>query len=250
MQLFIDTSDLEEISWAIGTGCISGVTTNPTTMARFGGENLIRYVHKINGLLSPDYAKREPVSVQVTELDAIVKNGLRLANKCGPNVVVKVPATANGLRACGELARTFRCDDYGIRNVRVNVTLVFSPAQAVIAAQAGAWCVSPFLCRWKDHVSGLSPEALDALCEFSSASAWSAREAGRGFLRSIVRAVRGTDCKVLCASVRSVEDVEDAIEAGCDIATVSPKVLEDMMQHPKTDEGLAKFMADWEGREA
>jgi len=146
-----------------------------------------------------------------------------LLGEIRPNVVVKVPVTPTGLRICGTSSS----------ESRFNVTLVFSAAQAIVAANCGAWCVSPFLCRWKDWKWNNQHESQGK------------RDAGREFLKSIVNAVRGTHCQVLAASLRSVEDVEDAIEAGCDIATVSLPLLRQMMQHRKTDEGLAKFMADW-----
>lgn len=229
MQLFIDSSDLDEICEALQYG-VSGVTTNPTTMAK-AAEGFELRAHNISGWLDGQLPGSIPVSLQVTEVAdamAMFTQGVEYS-RINKRVVVKCPATSTGLSACRKLH---------IAGIKTNVTLIFQPTQALIAAQNGAWCVSPFLCRWKDwKCPGWKENPLR----------WSgeARGAGTRFLHSIVNAVKGTDCKVLAASIRSVEDVEDAIEAGCDICTVSLKVLKEMMEHPKTDEGLAKFMADW-----
>ena len=223
MQIFIDSSDLDEIREALDYG-VSGVTTNPTTMAK-AEEGMAVRARAIAIIAGPE----RPVSLQVVgpqEPVDLIKEAKQLWKVAG-NVVVKIPATAAGLRAVRSL-----CPEAW--NAPVNVTLVFSPTQALIAAQNGAWCVSPFLCRWKDY------NFPDWQTDPSGV-----RYAGIDFLCSIVDAVKGTRCKVLAASIRSVEDVEDAIEAGCGICTVSLKVLKQMMEHPKTEEGLAKFMADW-----
>lgn len=221
MKLFIDSSDLDEIREALQYG-VSGVTTNPTTMAKAaeGWEARAQEICRVAGY-------DRPVSIQVTETTrGKMQYQASKIKDLAENTIVKVPATNIGLSNCWSLSRYAH---------RFNVTLIFSPTQALIAAQSGAWCVSPFLCRWRDY-HGIENKW------------W--RAAGVQFLRSIVNAVQGTDCKVLAASIRSPEDVEDAIEAGCDIATVSLKVLKQMMQHPKTDEGLAKFMQDWEAGQA
>ena len=227
MKLFIDSSDIDEIREALRYG-VSGVTTNPTTMAKAGVsiEERIEAICRLPGIGGVEF----PVSAQVTESDATRMAGQAAGFlKISPNVMVKLPASEEGLRCCGLL-------NFTLTACHVNVTLIFSPTQALIAAQNGAWCVSPFLCRWRDQraVQYKHPVIPPEI-----------RRQGVDFLRSIINAVKGTDCRVLAASIRSPEDVEDAIEAGCDIATVSLKVLKQMMAHPKTDEGLAKFMVDW-----
>jgi len=211
MKLFLDTASIEEIRTVNRWGVLGGVTTNPTLVAREHA--------------SPDAVWTEiltevagDVSLEVTALDAdgMVEQGQALA-QMGPNVVVKVPLTPDGLEAASRLR---------LEGIRTNVTLVFSAAQAILAAEAGAYCVSPFLGRLDD-----------------------AGADGMGVLRAIcdVYAVQGYDTKVLAASLRHPMHVVESALAGADIATMPFDVFTKLVKHPMTDLGLERFLADWQG---
>jgi transaldolase len=210
MRLFLDTADIEEIREINRWGVLSGVTTNPSLVAREGQD--------------PDVVWKEiletvpgDISLETTEAetDAMYEQGIELAQKA-PNAVVKVPMTANGL-ACGK-----RLTSEGIK---INVTLAFSPAQAILAAEIGAYLVSPFLGRLDDVASD-----------------------GMGMLRAIteIYAVQGYETNVLAASLRSPMHVVDSAMAGADIATMPYDVFEKLVKHPLTDLGLERFLADWQ----
>lgn len=220
MKLFLDTASIDEIREINRWGVLSGVTTNPTLVAKEHGE--------------PDEVWKQilaevkgDVSLEVTAVDpdAMEAQGRALA-QMAPNAIVKVPMTPDGLAAGKRLA------DEG---VRINVTLVFSPAQAILAAEAGAYCVSPFLGRLDDAGSD-----------------------GMGVLRSICElfAVQGYTTNVLAASLRHPMHVVEAALAGADIATMPYDVFTKLVKHPLTDLGLERFQADWHtlqqelGREA
>ncbi|MFM8944502.1 MAG: fructose-6-phosphate aldolase [Actinomycetota bacterium] len=210
MRLFLDTASIDEIREINRWGVLSGVTTNPTLVAREG--------------LDPDRVWKEilaevrgDVSLETTEMEAgpMYEQGQRLA-AMGPNAVVKVPMTPAGLEAGRRLT------DEGIR---INVTLVFSPAQAILAAEVGAYIVSPFLGRIDDAAAD-GMHALRQICE--------------------IYAVQGYDTNVLAASLRHPMHIVEAALAGADIATMPHDVFAKLVKHPLTDLGLERFAKDWE----
>ncbi|HSH33584.1 MAG TPA: fructose-6-phosphate aldolase [Actinomycetota bacterium] len=209
MRLFLDTADIEEIREINRWGVLSGVTTNPSLVAKEGQD--------------PDIVWKEiletvdgDISLETTEpeADAMYEQGLVLA-QMAPNAVVKVPMTAEGLSAGKRLV-----DD----GIKINVTLVFSPAQAILAAEIGAYIVSPFLGRLDDVGSD-----------------------GMGMLRAIteIYAVQGYTTNVLAASLRHPMHVIESALAGADIATMPYDVFTKLVKHPLTDQGLEKFQTDW-----
>lgn len=210
MKLFLDTANLDEIAALADTGLVDGVTTNPSLIAK-SGRDLSATIAEICAMVEG------PVSAEVTatDHDTMLAEGRKLAG-IADNVAVKVPLTPAGLRTCKVLA-----DD----GVMVNVTLCFSPAQAMLAAKAGAKFISPFVGR------------LDDL----------GRD-GMGLIEDIVTIYANYDyaTEVLVASVRGVQHVMDAALIGADVATVPPSVVHAMYKHPMTDSGLSAFLADWE----
>lgn len=221
MKFFIDTANLEEITEAKIWGCLAGVTTNPSLYAKTGGvlSDFESHMQKIAEL-----CEGLPVSAETTAttIDGMVADGRRLA-ALAPNIVVKLPVCEAGLAACRILA------DEGIR---VNVTLVFSATQALLAANAGARYISPFLGRCDDI-------ALD----------------GTSQLADVITCIKNCDwpdrnpdgeVEIIAASVRTANHVVQAALLGADIATVPMKVLKKCLHHPLTDAGIAAFEADWE----
>ena len=210
MKLFLDTANLDEIAALADTGLVDGVTTNPSLIAK-SGRDMSATIAEICAMVDG------PVSAEVTatDHDTMLAEGRKLAG-IAENVAVKVPLTPAGLRNCKVLA-----DD----GVMVNVTLCFSPAQAMLAAKAGAKFISPFVGR------------LDDL----------GRD-GMGLIEDIVTIYANYDyaTEVLVASVRGVQHVMDAALIGADVATVPPSVVHAMYKHPMTDSGLSAFLADWE----
>jgi len=210
MKLFLDTANLAEIRDAVSWGAIDGVTTNPSLVAKEKREffALLKEIcDAVNG----------PVSMETvsTDADGMVEEGRAFA-ALHQNIVVKCPLTKPGLAA------TRRLTEAGIR---VNVTLCFSPTQALLAAKAGAWCVSPFVGRLDD----ISAD-------------------GMGLIRDI-RAIYATyrfPTQILTASIRHPMHVVEAARIGSDIATMPFSVLEALVKHPLTDLGLARFLKDWE----
>ena len=210
MKLFLDTAIVEEIRAAASWGVIDGVTTNPSLIAK-SGRKFEEVIAEICSIVDG------PISAEVTAEDAegMVAQAGPLA-AIHPNVVIKIPMTAEGLKATHALKA---------KGIRTNVTLVFSPAQALLAAKAGASFVSPFVGRL-DDVSHVGMELVEQ-----------------------IRAIFDNfdlECEIITASVRSPLHVVDAALAGSDIATVPYKVLEQCLRHPLTDIGLAQFLADWE----
>jgi transaldolase len=210
MKLFLDTASIDEIRTINGWGVLGGITTNPSLLAKTHAD--------------PDEVWKEiltevhgDVSLEVTSLDAdgMIEQGRHLST-LAPNAVVKVPMTPDGLTAATTLAK---------ESVRINVTLVFSPAQAILAAEAGAYCVSPFLGRL-DDVGSDGMEVLRTVCD--------------------LYAVQGYDTKVLAASLRHPMHVVEAALAGADIATMPFDVFTKLVKHPLTDLGLDRFLADWQ----
>ena len=212
MKFFLDTANVKEIQEAASLGLLDGVTTNPSLVAKEGRsfkEMLIEICNIVDG----------PVSAEVVSLeaDAMVKEGKELA-KIHKNIVVKVPLIAEGLKATKRMAA---------EGIKVNVTLCFSPTQALLAAKAGAWCVSPFIGRLDDISSN-----------------------GMELIRQILTIYRNYDYKtqVLVASVRHPQHVVEAALAGGHICTMPFSIFQQMVKHPLTDSGLKKFLADWEGQ--
>jgi transaldolase len=209
MRLFLDTADIDEIREINKWGVLSGVTTNPSLVAKEGMDPDAVWKEILNTVAGD-------ISLETTALDpdAMYAEGLKLAEKA-PNAVVKVPMIPAGLQAGRRLT------DEGIR---INVTLVFSPAQAILAAEIGAYIVSPFLGRL-DDVAGDGMSMLRSICE--------------------IYAVQGYQTNVLAASLRHPMHVVDSALAGADIATMPYSVFKMLVKHPLTDAGLEKFLADW-----
>ncbi len=210
MQFFIDTADVAEIRDLAATGLVDGVTTNPSLVAK-SGRDFLEVLAEICELVPG------PVSAEVTatEHQAMLAEGRRLA-QVADNVVIKVPLTPDGLKAC----RAFT--DEG---TKVNVTLCFSPAQALLAAKAGARYISPFIGRLDD----ISVDGLQLIAD----------------IVTIYDAYPAIDTEVLVASVRHPLHVVESAKLGAHVATIPPAVLRAMFKHPLTDKGLAAFLDDW-----
>lgn len=215
MKIYLDTGNIEEIQHAAGIGLIDGVTTNPTLIAREGRDfkTVIKEIAKIVSKVTDDFT----VSAEVTADDAagMVKEGLDLA-KLDKHVIIKCPMTPEGLNATRLLSQ---------KKIRVNVTLVFSANQALLAAKAGAFVVSPFLGRLDD--------------------------AGHDGMR-LIKNIRtifdnyGFKTGILAASIRHPLHVLESAKAGADIATIPYGVYKKLFLHPLTDKGIASFKKDWE----
>ncbi len=210
MKLFADTADIDEIRDLAGMGVIDGVTTNPTLVARVG-----RPIRDVIAEICA--AVPGPVSAEVTatDFDNMVTQGNKLAEIAG-NVVIKVPLTWDGLKACRTLTE---------RSHKVNVTLCFSANQALLAAKAGATYVSPFIGRLDD----VGENGVDLIRE----------------IRAVYDHDTDLTTSVLAASIRTPISVKQVALAGADVATVPPPVLRALINHPLTDKGLAAFLADW-----
>ena len=210
MKFFIDTANLKEIREAAELGLIDGVTTNPSLISKEGGVDFKQHIAAICELVLGD------VSAEVTSLDTegMLREG-REYSRIAPNVVVKCPLTRDGLKA------TRRLTDEGIR---VNVTLCFSSAQAILAAKSGAAYISPFLGRLDD----IGHNGLSLLSE-------------------IIEIYRNYDweTQVLAASLRHPIHVVEAARMGADVATLPFKVIGQLLAHPLTDKGLEQFLSDW-----
>ncbi|MCL6637732.1 MAG: fructose-6-phosphate aldolase [Alicyclobacillus sp.] len=209
MKIFIDTANVAEIRNAAEMGILSGVTTNPSLVAK-EGRDFIEVLQEIVTVVDG------PVSAEVVSLDAdsMVEEGLRLA-ALHPNIVIKVPMTAEGLKAVHRFRK---------KGVRTNVTLVFSANQALLAARAGAAFVSPFMGRLDDI-------SFD----------------GVGLVREIAEIfdLHAIDTEIIAASVRHPVHVTEAAKAGAHIATCPYAVIDRMIKHPLTDQGIERFLADW-----
>ncbi len=209
MKFFIDTADKNKIMDLVPTGMIDGVTTNPSLIMKQGDD----MATTIKGICN---IQNGPVSAEVTAIDYahMVEEGQYLAS-LADNVVVKVPLTVDGLKACKTL-RHLKID--------VNVTLCFSVAQALLAAKADATYISPFVGRLDDT-----------------------GESGMDLIKDIVKmyGLYGFDTQVLVASIRNVQHVEQAAVLGADVCTIPPKVLLELYEHPLTEKGLDAFLVDW-----
>ena len=211
MKFFIDTAKVEDIKKAKDMGVICGVTTNPSLIAKEGRvfEEVIAEIASIvDGPISGE------VKATTTDAEGMIAEGREIA-KIHKNMVVKIPMTAEGLKACKVLSA---------EGIKTNVTLVFTANQALLAARAGATYVSPFLGRLDD----ISTPGIDLIRTISD-----------------IFAVAGIDTEIIAASVRHPIHVTDCALAGADIATVPYSVIEQMIKHPLTDQGIEKFQADY-----
>lgn len=223
MDLYLDTADIGQIEEAARLGVLGGVTTNPSLLARAGHADAEGAIRKISSIVaagtsvtgSSESSGTVSMECVSTDTDGMVAEGRRY-HSWAPNVLVKCPTTPEGLAACKRLS------DEGIR---VNMTLIFSPAQAILVAKAGAWCGSPFVGRLDDI-------AADGMALV-------------GEMTEIYR-VQGYQTKVLAASLRHPMHVVEAARLGADIATMPFSVFQQLIRHPLTDSGLAAFLADWE----
>jgi len=211
MKFFVDTADTDEIRDLAATGLVDGVTTNPSLVAKTGRQ-FLDVVQEICEMVPG------PVSAEVTatDFDTMLKEGRKLAG-LAPNIAVKVPLTPDGLKTCKALS------DAG---TMVNVTLCFSPGQAILAAKAGASFISPFIGRL-DDISADGMKLIADIC-------------------AIYRQYDSFTTEVLVASIRHPMHVIEAAKLGAHVATMPPGVLRQLYRHPLTDAGLAAFLADWE----
>lgn len=210
MKFFLDTANINEIKEAVSLGVICGVTTNPTLIAKEGRdfqETILEITKLVDG----------PISAEVISLDAegMVKEALEISS-WHPNIVIKIPMIWEGLKAVKELSK---------KNVKTNVTLIFSPNQALLAARAGATYVSPFVGRFTD----ISQDGIALITDIAD-----------------IFSLHDIKTEIIAASIRTPMDVINAAKAGADIATIPYKVLEQMVKHPMTDLGIKKFLEDWE----
>ena len=209
MKIFLDSADIDEIRELNKTNFIDGVTTNPSLIAK-SGRNILEVIEEICSIISG------PVSAEVTATD--YETMMLEANrfiKLAKNVSIKVPLTRNGLQTCRTLSE---------KGVSVNVTLCFSPSQAILAAKAGASFISPFVGRLDD----IGQNGLDLIYD-------------------IVEIYNNYNFKteVLVASVRGVHHIVESAKIGANIVTIPAKTFKEMYNHPLTDKGLASFLSDW-----
>lgn len=211
MQIFLDTAEISAIKKYASWGIIDGITTNPSLVAKEGADFETR-IKEICEVIEG------PVSAEVLSLDSkeMLEEGRKYASWAS-NVYVKLPMTAEGLKACKTLTA---------EGIKTNVTLVFTPAQALLAAKAGATLVSPFIGRLDD----IGQDGMEVIYDIVE-----------------IFGIYGIETKVLAASIRHQQHILEAMRAGADIATIPPELLEKMVAHPLTDSGLKKFISDWEG---
>lgn len=209
MKFFLDTANVDEIRETAATGIICGITTNPTLIAKEGRdfkETILEITSIVDG----------PISAEVVSLEAggMVKEAIEIA-AWHPNIVIKIPMTWEGLKAVNELRKN---------DIKTNVTLIFNPNQALMAARAGANYVSPFIGRFADITQN-----------------------GITLVSNIVEIYNfhNISTEIIAASIRSPMDVFESARAGADIATVPYKVIQQMIKHPLTDIGIQKFLDDW-----
>lgn len=212
MRFFIDTANVEEIKKANDMGVICGVTTNPSLIAK-EGRDFTEVIKEITTIVDGPISGE--VKATTTDAEGMIAEGREIA-AIHPNMVVKIPMTIEGLKAVKVLAA---------EGIKTNVTLIFTPAQAILAARAGATYVSPFLGRL-DDISSMGVTLIEEIVQIFDNY--------------------DLDTEIICASVRNPIHVIDCALAGADIATVPYKVIEQMTKHPLTDQGIQKFKADYE----
>jgi transaldolase len=210
MKLFLDTANIEEIKRVNDMGVICGVTTNPTLIAK-EGRDFIQVVKEIAEIVDG------PISAEVISLksEEMLKEARELV-KIHKNIVIKIPMLEEGLKAVKQLSA---------EGIKTNVTLIFSAAQALLAARSGATYVSPFVGRI-DDIGSKGMTLIEEVAEIFD--------------------IHGMDTEIICASVRTPIHVLDAARAGAHISTVPYKVIEQMLVHPLTESGVKKFLQDWE----
>ncbi|MBM7585235.1 transaldolase [Bacillus pakistanensis] len=213
MKFFIDTANMEEIKEAHEWGIISGVTTNPSLVAKEKDVSFHDRLQEITELVDGS------VSAEVIALDAegMIKEGRELA-KIAPNITVKVPMTPDGLKATAVFAK---------EGIKTNVTLIFSANQALLAARAGASYVSPFLGRLDD----IGHDGLELISKIAE-----------------IFAIHGIESEIIAASIRHPQHITEAALRGADISTTPFKVLKQIFHHPLTDKGIEAFLKDWNNR--
>jgi len=216
MKIFLDTADVDLIEKYYGTGLIDGVTTNPTLIKKSGYDP--EEVYRKIALIGVDDISMEIVTDDSYEF---LKEGRRLKEKFGEITTIKVPCTPEGLKGCKLLSK---------EGIRVNVTLIFSAAQAVLASKAGAAYVSPFVGRVDDN----SFDGLNLIKEIAD------------IYEKQSRLYNFVDTEILSASIRNVGSVSKSFEYGAGIVTMPPSVFEKMYNHILTDKGLELFQTDWE----
>lgn len=211
MKIFLDTSDVDVIRQHCETGLIDGVTTNPTLMMQ-AGRNPVEVIKEISSLFSEHASISAEVVGDTAEEMVSQAKDYHPINK---NITIKVPCSVEGLKACKTLS------DKGIP---VNVTLIFSPEQAILAAKAGATYVSPFIGRCEDN-------NID----------------GIGLLEAINKVYQSKriSTEILSASIRNLNHISESFKAGADIVTLPPSIFEEMYKHDLTDQGIAQFNEDW-----
>ena len=216
MKIFLDTSDVNVIKHHYQTGLVDGVTTNPTLMMQ-AGRNPVEVISEISSVFSGRGYHIGSISAEVVA-DSAEEMVLQAEqyHSIGENITIKVPCTYEGLKACRELSE---------RDIKVNVTLIFSLNQSILAAKAGATYISPFIGRCEDN-------DIDGIDLISSIK--------RVFTLNCI-----TTTNILAASIRSIDHVNDSYKAGADIVTLPPKIFEEMYKHVLTDQGLAQFDKDW-----
>ncbi|HCJ08423.1 MAG: fructose-6-phosphate aldolase [Lachnospiraceae bacterium] len=212
MKFFIDTANVEDIKKANDMGVICGVTTNPSLIAK-EGRDFTEVIKEITTIVDGPISGE--VKATTTDAEGMIAEGREIA-AIHPNMVVKIPMTVEGLKAVKVLSA---------EGIKTNVTLIFTPAQALLAARAGATYVSPFLGRL-DDISSMGVTLIEEIVQIFDNY--------------------DLDTEIICASVRNPIHVIDCALAGADIATVPYKVIEQMTKHPLTDQGIEKFKADYE----
>lgn len=210
MKIFIDTANVEHIREANDLGVICGVTTNPSLIAK-EGRDFVQVVKEITDIVDG------PISAEVISLqaDKMVSEALELV-KIHKNIVIKIPMCAEGLKAVKQLTA---------KGIKTNVTLIFSAAQALLAARAGASFVSPFLGRLDD----IGSDGMILISDIAT-----------------IFGMHNIDTEIIAASIRNPIHIIEAAKAGCDIATIPHNVIMQMINHPLTTSGIEKFLKDWE----
>ncbi len=211
MKIFIDTANVDEIRKANDLGVICGVTTNPSLIAK-EGRDFVEVVKEITDIVDG------PISAEVISLEAegMVAEANELV-KIHKNIVIKLPMCAEGLKACKNLTS---------KGIKTNVTLIFNAAQALLAAKAGATYVSPFVGR----VDDTGWDGISLISEIAE-----------------IFDIHGIESEIISASIRTVNHAIESAKAGADIATIPYKVIMQMIDHPLTTAGIARFLKDWEG---
>ena len=213
MNIFLDTSDVDVIRQHCETGLIDGVTTNPTLMMQ-AGRDPVEVIKEISSLFT------ENASISAEVVGDTAKEMISQAEdyySISKNITIKVPCTAEGLRACKALSD---------KDIPVNVTLIFSLEQAILSAKAGATYVSPFIGRCEDN----NIDGIDLIK--------SIKKVYNGIMNNI-------STNILAASIRSVAHIGQAFEAGADVVTLPPSIFEEMYKHDLTDQGIKQFDKDW-----